>query len=56
MLHYNNCAFEDKPDLRSDDDGADFDLAVLFVASRFNVAPHLAKVIAECAGLGVTVD
>jgi hypothetical protein len=51
MLHYNNGASERKTDDAITADGG-ADLAVLVIASRFNLAPSLARVIVECAGLG----
>jgi hypothetical protein len=38
------------------DDGADCDLAVLLIASRFNLAPHVARLVVQHAGLGGTGD
>ena len=51
MLRYNNCSPEGKSDYENVDDDAT-DLAVLLIASRFNLAPNIARLIVECAGLG----
>jgi len=49
-----------EPARKSDDvhvgyDGGDLDVA-LILAGRFHLQPHLARLIAELACLGVTVD
>ena len=50
MLNYNELSQQCKPDHAAVDDGAD--LAVLIIASRFNLAPHVARLVVHHAGLG----
>jgi hypothetical protein len=56
MFKYNESKLERKSDCARVDDGADFDLAVLLIASRFNLAPNVARLVVERAGLGVSGD
>jgi hypothetical protein len=53
MLQYNEQPLQGKQDRDADED---FDLAVSIIAARFQLQPHIAKLVVGLAGLGAAED